>query len=434
MKRESAAPPKGGLKDWNNLQCEDHTLADFLEVPSTDIFEKARATGSFVRDYFKKGYYTYCRILLGPAKNRVKIFDRFTQRVKEMIMMGSNNFLGLSYHPEVIKAGQEALAKYGCGTGSYLLNGCFDIQRSLEEKLADMKGTEACILFPTGYAANLGTIAALLRRHDVAVNDRLNHASIIDGCQLARCGVEIFRHNDIQNLAEILKGCEGNYDGKLVIVEGVYSMTGDLSPLAKVLELTKKHNARLMVDDAYGTGILGEDGHGAVAHAGLKSKVDIVMATFTKALGNLGACVCSTKEVVSYIRFFARSSFFSASPTPHSCAMVLKAIEIMERESEWRERLWRNRDYFVKQLRSLGLKLAPTESPIIPWIVGEDNTLRRMSKVIHEEGLFISPIPYPAVPKDQALFRITVMATHTRKDLDEAIGILEKAAKQFKLI
>ena len=434
IKKTKVDLPKEGLIDWASLQCEDYTLADFVEVYSTDLFEKARGVSAFVRDYYEKRYYTYCRILMGPAKNRSLIFDRFTQQPKEMIMMGSNNFLGLSYHPEVIKAGQQALEKYGSGTGSYLLNGCFDVQRQLEEKLADMKGTEACILFSSGYAANMGTISALVRRHDVAINDRLNHASIIDGCQLARCGVEIFRHNDVQNLEEILQGSKGKYDGKLVIVEGVYSMAGDLSPLPQILSLAKKHHARLMVDDAYGTGIFGANGHGSIEHHGLKGKIDIVMATFNKALGSVGGCICASKHVVTYIRFFARSSFFSASPSPVNCAVVLKAIDIMEREPEWRERLWKNRDYFVRALRSLGFHLGDTGSPIVSWIIGDDDALRKMSKEIHEEGLYISPIPYPAVPRDQVLFRMTVMATHTRQDLDEAIETLQKTAKKFKLI
>lgn len=434
MKKTKVDLPKEGLIDWSSLECEDYTLADFVEVFSTDLFEKARAVSAFVKDYYEKRYYTYCRILVGPAKNRSLIFDRFTQQQKEMIMMGSNNFLGMSYHPDVIKVGQEALDKYGAGTGSYLLNGCFDVQRQLEEKFAHMKGTEACILFSSGYAANMGTIAALVRRHDVAINDRFNHASIIDGCQLARCGVEIFRHNDVKHLEEILQGSKGKYDGKLVIVEGVYSMDGDLSPLPEIVALAKKHHARLMVDDAYGTGIFGAHGHGSIEHHGLKGQVDIVMATFNKALGNVGGCICASKQVVTYIRFFARSSFFSASPSPASCAMTLKAIDIMEREPEWRERLWKNRNYFVRELRSLGFKISKTDSPVVSWIVGDDNTLRKMSKDIHEQGLYISPIPYPAVPKDQSLFRMTIMATHTKEDLDEAIGILRKTAKKFKLI
>lgn len=434
MKDRNNNSQKDSIMDWDSIKCEDYTLGDFLEIPSTDIFEKAKAVNAFTKDYFKKGYYTYCRILTGPVKNRVKIFDRFSQQVKEMIMMGSNNFLGLSYHPDVINAGKQALQKYGGGTGSYLLNGCFDVQRQLEEKLADMKGTEACILFSSGYAANMGTISALVRRHDVAINDRFNHASIIDGCQLARCGVEIFHHNDTRNLEEILQGCEGKYDGKLVIVEGAYSMSGDLSPLPKILEVTKKHNARLMVDDAYGTGIFGKHGHGTPEHYDVTGKIDIVMATFTKALGNMGAAICASKAVVNYIRLFARSSFFSASPPPVNCAMVLKAIEIAERQPELRERLWKNREYLVRHLHSLGFKVGQTQSPVIPLIIGDDHILREMSKSVHEDGLYISPIPYPAVPKDQAMFRVTVMAPHTQKDLDEALDILEKNGKKFKLI
>lgn len=427
-------PEKKIPANWEKIECENHTLADFVEMPHRDLFEKARALTAYVNDYDQKKYYTYCRVLTGPAKNRVMIQDRWTNKPKEMIMMGSNNFLGLSYRPEVIEAGIKALETYGSGTGSYLLNGCFDAQKELEEKLAEMKGTESCILFSSGYAGNLGTISALVRRYDVAVNDRLNHASIIDGCQLARCGVEIFRHNDMENLEEILQGCEGKYDGKLLIVEGIYSMSGDLGLLPEAFKLGRKYNARIMLDDAYGTGIFGAHGHGTLEHFGLKGKADIVLVTFTKALANMGAAICASKEVVNYIRLFARSSFFSASPTPVQCAMILKAIEIMEKEPELRERLWENREYFVRNLKSLGFKLGPTESPIIPVIVGNDDILRKMGKMLHEAGLYISPIPYPAVPREQVLFRMTVMATHSKEDLDEALDILKKTAKKVNLI
>lgn len=420
--------------DLKNIKSEGYNLADFIEVPSTDIFTKAEALSYFVKDFYDKGYYTYSRILLGPAKNRVKIFDRYTQKVKDMIMMGSNNFLGLSYHPDVIRVGREALLKYGGGTGSYLLNGCFDIHRKLEEKLAEMKGTEAAILFPTGYAANVGTLSSLIRTHDVAISDRLNHASIVDGCRLAGGGTEIYRHRDTKHLEEVLKSCQGKYEGKLIVTDGVFSMDGDIAPLSKIYNLARTYNARIMVDDAFGTGILGKNGHGTIEHYGLKKKIDIVMATFTKSLGNIGAAICSSKRIVSYLRLFARSIFFSASPTPANCTMVYKAIEIMEKDTGLRERLWKNREYFVKNLVSMGFNLAHSETPILPLIVGDEQKLRDMSKMIHEAGLLISPIPYPAVPKEAVRFRICIMATHTKEDLDEALTILRKAGKKYHLI
>jgi len=420
--------------DTFSIKCQNHTLADFLEVPSQDIFTKAKACYEFYQDFLDKGYYSYCRVLLGPAKNRVRILDKRTNKVKKMIMMGSNNFLGLSYHPDVIKAGKKGLSEYGSGTGSYLLNGCFHIHKELEQKLADMKGTEDAMLFPSGYAANLGTISALIRRHDVAISDRLNHASIVDGCRLAEGTVEIFRHNDMEHLEMVLNGCRNRYDGKLVLADGVYSMDGDLADLPRIVKLAKEHNARLMIDDAFGTGVFGKKGHGSIDHFNLKKKVDMVMVTFTKALGCAGAALCASKEVTNYIRVFARSSFFSAAPSPSNCATVLKAIEIMETQPEWLDRLWKNREYFISNLLDMGFNLGETASPILPIIVGDEHKLREMSKDLDNAGLFICPIPYPAVAKDNVRFRLCVMATHTKKDLNEALSILQKVGKKFDLI
>jgi glycine C-acetyltransferase len=417
------------------LNSDNYTLADFIDMESRDIFDKAIAYFEYVEDYKRKGFYSYQRQLLSPCENRVIIKDPWSGETREMIMMASNNYLGLTTHPKVVKAGLEAYAKYGSGPGSVpLFAGTYDITRKLELKLAKFKGCEDAIVFPSGYSANVGTISALLRADDVAILDKLDHASIIDGCRLSGAGIDVFRHNDMDRLKRCLERDNKKYRGRLIIVDGVYSMHGDICKLPEIKELADSYGAKVMVDDAHASGVIGKKGGGTTDHYGMEGKVDLVIGTLSKTLGSAGGFLASSKEVVDYVRFYARSFFFSTSLPPSTCAAVNAAIEVIEEEPGRREQLHLNVRYLYEGLSSIGLKVTPPGTGILSLVVGEELTLRKMSKRIHELGLYINPVPFPAVPKGQASFRISLMATHTQEDMDEAITIIEKVSREFGLI
>lgn len=411
------------------------SLATFLTFHDKDLFTKTQLFYRFIQEIKRQKYDMYKRAIASTSGNHVIIDDYITGQKKEMIMMGSNNFLGLANHPKVVEATMKAVEKYGLGsTGAPLLSGTFAVHCELEQRLAKLKGCEDAVLFTSGYSANMGTLTALLAHKDVAINDRLNHASIIDGCRLSGAVVEIFKHNDIVHLETILRYADERYDGKLVVVDGVYSMDGDTAPLAQIVELAKRYKAYTMVDEAHATGVIGPQGRGTLAYYNVEGSVDLVMITFSKALGCQGAAVASTKEVCEYLRFFSRSTFFSTHLPPAIAAGVLAALDVLESEPERRKRLWENIDYMLKNLKAMGYKIANTQSAIIPVIIGDDEKLRKMSVKIHEAGIFVGVIPYPAVPRGQARFRVTAMATHTKEDLDRALDVFKKVGKKLGVL
>ena len=289
-------------------------------------------------------------------------------------------------------------------------------------------------MFTSGYAANIGALTALLAPKDVAINDRLNHASIIDGCRLSGAVVEIFKHNDLVHLETILRYADERYLGKLVIVDGVYSMDGDIAPLIQIVDLVQRYKAYLMVDEAHATGVVGPQGKGTLAYCHVEEKVDLVMVTFSKALGCVGGAIASTKEVCEYLRFFSRSTFFSTHLPPAVAAGVIAAMDVLESEPERRKRLWDNIEYMLKNLKSMGYTLGNTQSAIIPVIIGDEEKLRKMSLKIHKAGIYLSTIPYPAVQMGQGRFRLTIMATHTREDLDKTLDVLKKVGREFRVL
>jgi len=415
------------------MDSDKYSLADFIEYNDIDIFAKTNLFYEYAQDYINKKYFTYFRTLLTHCSPRVKILDRYTGKEKEMIMLASNNYLGISHHPEIIKAGINAIEKYGSGLcGSPLLCGYSDLHRKLEEKLAEFKSCKAAMIFPAGFSTNLGTITALVRKNDVVISDRLNHASIIDGAIFSGALFRTFKHNDLNKLEHILKTYKDK--GKLVIVEGVYSMDGDLSPLGDIKLLTDKYSARLMVDEAHATGVIGENGKGSIEHYNLEGKIDIVMGTFSKSLGAMGGFICSKKEVINYVRFYARSYLFSASLSPFIVACVSKALDIIKSEPQLREKLWDNINYMKKNLKSLGFNIGNTQSAIIPVHIGQDIALRKMTKDIHERGIFLNSIFYPAVPKNSSRIRLSLMASLSKEDLDTALTVLEDVGKNYGII
>ena len=423
------------LAKQEKINSDNFTLVDFLKVSGDDLFMKTKPVWGYIEDMKQKGFYTYRRPLLSACRNRVVIFDETTGKEREMIMMGSNNYLGLTAHPKVIRAAEEAIEKYGTGAGSVPLHaGTYYLHKELEAKLAKLKGCEDAVIFPTGYSTNVGCLSALVKEKDLAVLDRLTHASIIDGCMMSSGKFRTFQHSDMQNLREVLERNKDSFDGKLIAVDGVYSMDGDAAPLPEIVDIAQEYGARVMVDDAHATGVIGERGRGTASHFKMVGKIDIVMGTLSKALGQLGGFVASSKEVVNYLRCFARSYFFSSSLPPVVVASVLAAIEVMESEPELHQNLWKNIKYFKENLQYLGFNIRNSESAIIPIIIGDELLLRKMSKRIHEEGIYINPIPYPAVPRNQTRFRASIMATHTREDLDTTLEVLEKVGREFGVI
>ncbi|MBN2402225.1 MAG: pyridoxal phosphate-dependent aminotransferase family protein [Spirochaetes bacterium] len=417
------------------LNSDNYTLADFYTIDSDDIFTKTVPYYEYVKDYKEKKYYSYQRQLVSACNHRVKVKDPWTGEIKEMIMMGSNNYLGLITHPKVVEAGINAYQRYGSGASSApLLSGTYDITRELELKLAKFKGTEDALVFSTGYSANVGTISALLRPGDVAIIDKLDHASIIDGCRLSGADLRTFKHQDIDSLEKCLETCKDKYKGKLIIVDGVYSMDGDICPLPEIKKMSDKYDARLMVDDAHATGVIGLYGKGTAEYFNMEDHVDLILGTFSKTLGAVGGFVAASTKVINYLRFYSRSYFFSAALPPNICATVKAAIEVIEEQPELIQQLHNNVEYLHSKLKNLGLRVTPPGTGIITVILNDEVTLRKMSKVIHEKGLFINPLPFPSVPRGEPRFKLSLMATHTQEALDEAANIFEEACNEFDII
>jgi 8-amino-7-oxononanoate synthase len=374
------------------------------------------------------GLYPYFRVISSGQDPIV------TMNGDAVIMLGSNNYLGLTNHPEIKKAAAEALAAYGTGTaGSRFLNGTLEIHVELEERLARFMRREAALTFSTGFQVNLGVISSLVDRRDVVILDNLDHACILDGARLSFGRVLKYQHNDMGSLEERLRGIEPDR-GKLIVVDGVFSMEGDIADLVRIVELKKKYGARLMVDDAHGVGVMGESGRGTAEHLGVEDETDLVMGTFSKSLATVGGFVAGDRPIIEWVKHHARSLIFSAAPPPASVASVIKAIEIIEREPERRQQLWDNTRYMKHEFTTLGFDTGESASPVIPLVVGDDMTAFRMTIRLQEEGVFANPVVSPAVPPGRAMIRTSYMATHTREHLDRALEAFAKVGRELEVI
>ena len=392
-----------------------------------DIFDKCY---NFTRADEAKamGMYPYFTPIQEVKGNKVKVDG------KEMIMVGSNNYLGLINHPRVMKAAQEAVDKYGVATcGSRFLNGTLDIHIELEKKLAEFMKKDAALAFSTGFQTNQGIISTLIGKGDSVITDKLVHASIIDACRLTYGHVYRFKHNDMADLEKVLSSLDKDA-GKLVVVDGVFSMEGDLVNLPKVVELSKKYSAKIMVDDAHGIGVMGKSGRGTSEHFGVEDDIDLVMGTFSKSIASLGGFVAGDAKVISYIKHFARALIFSASITPASVATAIATVDIIQTEPDRREKLWKITKKMKSGFQALGYNTGPTETPIIPIIVGTDETAFMLWRLLREDGIFTNPVVYPAVPKGQSLIRTSYSATHTEEELDTVLVSFEKGGKQLGII
>ena len=341
---------------------------------------------------------------------------------KSHILLSSNSYLGLSVDPRVKEAAKCALEKYGTGSGgSRLVSGSSDLHRELEDRLARFKNTEAAILFSSGYLANVGTISTLVGEGDIVYSDELNHASIIDGCRLSRARISIYPHTDTGHLDSLLQSDSGTEARKLIVTDTVFSMDGDLAPLPELSDLASKHGAMLMVDEAHATGVLGERGSGATEHFGVESRVPIVMGTLSKATGSLGGYIAGSRRLIDFIRNRVRSYIFDTSLPAPSLAASIAAIDIIENEPERRERLWNLIKRFKSGLETLGLEILPSDSAVVPVLIGEAGPALEFARVLRENGVFTPAVRPPSVPHGMSRIRVTLMAAHTDEHIDTAL-------------
>jgi 8-amino-7-oxononanoate synthase len=374
------------------------------------------------------GIYPYFREIQSDQDTVVQING------KKVLMFGSNSYLGLTNHPKVKEAAKAAIDKYGTGcAGSRFLNGTLDIHIKLEEKLARLVNKEEALCYSTGFQVNLGVVSLLAGRHDYLLLDELDHASIIEGSRLSFSKVLKFTHNDMDALECKLKICEKERI-KLIVVDGIFSMEGDIIKLPEVVRLAEKYDASIMVDDAHSLGVIGKNGSGTASHFGLTDKVDLIMGTFSKSFASLGGFIAADKEVINYIKHNSRSLIFSASMTPASAAAVLASIEIMENEPERIKHLWDMTALALAGLKASGFDTGKSETPIIPLFIRDDIKSLQLTQMLLADGVFVNPVVSPAVPKEDCLIRYSLMATHTKEQVEISIEKITKAAKALGIL
>ena len=353
---------------------------------------------------------------------------------KPVLMFGSNSYLGLTNHPKIKEAAIKAIEKYGTGcAGSRFLNGTLDIHIELEEKLAKLVGKEAALAYPTGFTVNSGVVPCLTGREDYLIFDERDHASIIEGKRLSFSKVLKYRHNDMNSLEKVLKKCD--YDKlKLIVADGVFSMEGDIAPLPQMVELAKKYNASLYIDEAHSLGVFGKTGAGVCEHFGLTDDVDLIMGTFSKSLATIGGFIAADKHIINFLKHNSRTLIFSASITPASTASVLAALDVME-EEKWRmDAIWKNTNRAKEGFAKAGFEMGPTESPILPLYVRDNNKTFMLTRMLMDDGIFVNPVVSPAVPSEDTLLRYSLMATHTFDQIDESVEKITKAAKKLGIL
>jgi len=359
---------------------------------------------------------------------------------KEVINLASNNYLGLANHPKMIEASLAATRTLGVGSGAVrTIAGTMRIHMELEEKIARFKNVEACVVFQSGFAANAGTVSAILGKEDFILSDELNHASIIDGARLSRAKIKVFRHKDVAHCEELLREVANEQGRKLVITDGVFSMDGDIGPVDKLAALAEKYGAIMMVDDAHASGVLGRNGRGSIDHFGVHGRVDVQVGTLSKAIGALGGYVCGTRDLIDYLYHRARPFLFSTSHPPSVAASCIAAFDILEQEPERIERLWENTRYFQSELKRAGFNIGgvntpATETPITPVIVGEGRAAMEFSRALFEEGVMGTGIAFPTVPEGKARIRLILTSEHTRAQLDRALETLQRVAKRMGIV
>jgi 8-amino-7-oxononanoate synthase len=380
------------------------------------------------------GFYPYFREIEESEGTEVVVDGR------RLLMLGSNNYLGLTHHPKVREAAADALWRFGPGcTGSRFLNGTLGLHVTLEGRLADFLEKESALCFSTGFQTNLGTVATLTGRQDFVYGDRANHASLLEGVQLSGATYRRYRHNDAADLERRIgadharRGNGSAPGGRLVMTDGVFSMEGDIAPLPEIVRIKKRYGARLLVDDAHGIGVMGPGGRGTAHHFGLADEVDLVMGTFSKSFASLGGVIAGPFDVIDFIKHKARAMIFSASMPPASTATVIACLDVLAAEPERLDRLWRNADRLRRGLKGLGFDTGDSATPIVPIYIGDEMKCFVFWRALNDAGVFTNPVVTPATPPGRALIRTSVMATHTRADIDRALEIFDRVGRQLEL-
>ena len=405
--------------DYTNFYFGAGDDAFALLQPFDDWWQEARSSG----------YYLYELPIHSRPGTRIDVEDTKTGELRKgLVNFASYNYLGLSYRPEVIQAIKDAADHYGGGSsGSPILSGTTEIHQELAQAVAAFKGKEAAMIFPSGYSANVGTIGGLMRSGDLIVADQYAHASVVDGMILSKAKSRFFRHNRVDDLERKIKGFNGK---KLVIVEGVYSMDGDVPPLGDILEVCRRHGARLMIDEAHSAFVYGETGRGVVEDQGFDAEVDIHLGTFSKSLGGQGGYTAGSRQLINYLRGFSRSRFFSCALSPVVVAGVRKALELATNEPELRTKLWENVAYMQKLLADAQVPIGDSTSQVIPIMVRDDARIFQMGEEIFREGVFINPVQYPAVGKHKSRFRMSISAAHSKEELEEGAAVIIRVLRR----
>jgi len=405
-----------------------HRFLDKYErSQSKDFYQKFMNVSERLSDWEKR--YKYFRQINSGLNTRV------TTKDQELLMFGSNNYLGLANHPKVKEAAINAIKKYGTGTGSTsVLSGSLSIHETLQSRIAEFKGMESALLFGTGFTANLGVISTLFYKDYILINDEKNHVSIFEGCKRSRSRVRIYRHNDMEHLEKVLKLYQGSKDKKVIIVESVFSMDGDLARLPEIVWLAEKHNAAVVVDEAHASGILGKNGRGSIDFFNLIGRVDVITDSFGKAFASIGGYVASSKEVTDYIKHFSSASIFTTSLPPSVCATILAVIDVLENEPEIIDKFWENAQIIRQGLRQLGFNIGTSNTHIIPVILGDEAKTYQFCGMLQEYGVFVSAVGRPAVKRGEARLRVSVMASHEKDELAKALEVFESVGKKLRVI
>ncbi len=409
----------------HKINCDDFTQADFATYRGDDLFDVSKIFWDFYQDAVARKYMVYGNPISSAPTTEFRVYDRYADTERDFLNFCSYNYLGYSTHPEVIRTVQNTIAEYGTGAVSApLLSGYYDMTKRLEDSIARFKKKEEAIVFPTGYGANLGVLSCLLKPGDVAILDILAHASIYDGVRLAGAEVKVFSHNNAEHLERILKNLGTRR--AIVCIEGVYSMDGDLARLPDIVAVCCKYGIPILLDEAHSTLVFGENGRGVAEHFGLEDQIDLTIGTFSKSFGAIGGFVAGNSKLMTYIRLFARSYVFSCAMAPHTAAGILKVIELYEADKSSRSRLWENTLYMQQRLKEAGLDIGQTESQVIPVIVGNDKKLRKVSRIIHEKGLYIGVVTFPAVSAKRTRLRLSISSNHTLQQMDKCVEIIRE--------
>ena len=417
-KKEDGAKPAFSDYDYSNFYYGAGEDPLNLLTPFSQWYEEA----------LPNGYYLYSEPLQSAPGTRVQVKNRKTGQVQELLNLASYNYLGISYRDEVKDAAIEATRKYGLGaSGSPILSGTFEVHNQLAQAIAEFKDKEACILFPTGYSANVGFISSIMRPGDTIFCDQYSHASIVDGAILAKSKTVFFRHNNPMDLERKLNGVRGK---KLVVVEGVYSMDGDVCVLPEIVEVAKRHGARILIDEAHSTFLFGPNGRGVAEHFELDEEVDFHLGTFSKSLGGQGGFVCGSKDLIDYVNAFGRSRFFSCNLAPNLAAGLLAGVKIVESEPQLRMKLWSNVAFLRRRFAEEGVDIGKSTSQVMPVMVNNDAKVLLVAERIQEGGLFLQPVTYPAVPKHKSRLRVSVSAAHSEADLEEAVQVIARVLRE----